>query len=518
MNTFGRPRCLEGTQTRTRGDIHDWIDSKSTQNIYWLHGVAGSGKSTIATTIADELRETHRLGAFLFFGRDAGKPEDVFNRKKSDPKEVIRTIAFQLAKTNPVIATHVADGALGITLDSSIAGMFEKLILDPLEAVSFAPNFEGPIVIMLDALDECGTESTRVELLRVLEMNFSKLPHGVRILITSRPIPDLRAVFSNTVSVRVVQLDHESEASRRDVSAYLSHKLTELFKSTRVRTAREDKLLVENIRILCEAARGLFVWASTSYRHIAESKDGEFNALANLVENIQSQARSEPKFGLDELYSNILKTQIQWDNEDIKLRFQRVLYLVLEDKLTLSIEDVDDILNLSPRTSSSFIVTNLQSVLAYTPGSRSRIRPLHASFSDFLKSDEQKQQPWYIDVTENSRYFTQQCCDSFDNMDRLLRFNICDFETSYKLNIDIPELQSRIKEKISVELKDACVSWAKQLHILPFSPTVVDKLSHFLQNHMLFWLEVLSLIGEAGMAPSMLVDAIRWTAVSIVLV
>lgn len=514
MSTFGRPRCLEGTQTQSRGEIHDWINSNSTQNIYWLHGVAGSGKSTIATTVADELQETRRLGAFLFFGRAAGKLEDMFNRKKSDPREMIRTMAYQLAMSNPVIAKHVADGAHGNALNSSAQTLFGKLILDPLTAAVEAPNFEGPIVIMLDALDECGTESTRAELLRVLKANLSKLPNEVRILITSRPESDIRDVSLKHDSVRTVQLDHGLEfTSRRNVSAYLSQELTDLFKRIGVRPAHEEQL-VDSIKFVCEIASGSFTWASTAYRYIANSKLVEFETLCKLVADIQSQAHSgKSNFGIDDLYSNILKSQIPWDNADIRLRFQRVLYLILEVENTLSTDDIDDLLGLSSQDSSDRIVSSLQSVLAYTPGSRSRIRPLHASFSDFLKSDEQKQQPWHIDITENSEHFTQQCVDSFDTMNRILRFNICDFETSFKSNTDILDLQSRIKEKIPYRLKEACLSWAKQLWILPFSPAVVDKLSRFLRNHMLFWLEVLSLIGEAELASSILVDAIRWTVV-----
>lgn len=501
MSTSGRPRCLEGTQIKPLGEIDDWIRSKTERSVYWLYGVAGSGKSTIATTIADKLRRDRRLGAFLFFGRAAGKPEDVFNRNRSDPKEVIRTMAYQLAMSNPVIATHVEDGALD-ALNSSLAEMFEKLILDPLKAASIASNFEGPIVIMLDALDECGTPSTREELLGVFKANFSKLPTGICLLITSRPEHDLQDVFLKQESVHSALLDHGSETSRRDVSSYLSCKLFELFEKAGVRTEHEDQLLA-NINILCMAACGLFIWASTAYRYIANSGPEEFRALTNLVADIQSQAHSgKTNFGIDDLYSSVLRSQISWDkvSVDFKTRFRRVLYLILEVDISLSTNVIDALLDLSSKDSSGRIISLLQSVLAYTPGSRSRIRPLHASFSDFLKSAEQQDMPWYIDTPENNRYFTQKCLDSFDTMDRLLRFNICGFESSFKPNDEVLDLESRIKKKIPNELKDACFSWAQQLSILPFSPDLSRRLSRFLHTHLLFWLEVLSLTKKADLA------------------
>lgn len=112
-------------------------------------------------------------------------------------------------------------------------------------------------------------------------------------------------------------------------------------------------------------------------------------------------------------------------------------------------------------------------------------------------------------MNKNSEYFTQRCLDSFDTMDSLLHFNICDIESSYESNADIPNLQTRIDENILDDLKDACLSWAQQLSILPFSPILVHKLSRFLHNHLLFWLEVLSLIGKADLATLSLVYAIR---------
>lgn len=164
MEGFGRPRCLENTQLETRRRINELIDSKSEKRVFWLHGVAGSGKSTIATTIAEELRETRQLGAFLFFGRAMSKPKDV-----------IRTMAYKRAMSSPVIATHITDDAFGDNSDySSAKTLLDKLILHPVTASS--SEVEGTIVIILDATDECWGPSTRKELLRSLEITFSRLP------------------------------------------------------------------------------------------------------------------------------------------------------------------------------------------------------------------------------------------------------------------------------------------------------------------------------------------------------
>lgn len=122
---FGRPKCLLGTREEIRNDINTWLLSESSQNILWLNTVAGSGKSTLSTTVAEYFREMSRLGTFLFF-----------EQEKSKPSSVIPTIAYALASLDPSILVHVT---AAVEQDSIIANasakvQFEKLLLGPLTA------------------------------------------------------------------------------------------------------------------------------------------------------------------------------------------------------------------------------------------------------------------------------------------------------------------------------------------------------------------------------------------------
>src|SRR5882762_2821746 len=52
MDASNRSTCLEGTRTQVLQYITDWASRPSPdQRILWLHGLVGSGKSTISKTV-----------------------------------------------------------------------------------------------------------------------------------------------------------------------------------------------------------------------------------------------------------------------------------------------------------------------------------------------------------------------------------------------------------------------------------------------------------------------------------
>jgi nucleoside phosphorylase len=66
--------CLDGTRVGVLNEIYAWASGESEQCIFWLNGMAGTGKSTIARTVAYKYSELYRLGASFFFSRGGGDP------------------------------------------------------------------------------------------------------------------------------------------------------------------------------------------------------------------------------------------------------------------------------------------------------------------------------------------------------------------------------------------------------------------------------------------------------------
>jgi hypothetical protein len=119
-------RCHPDTRIDLLHQIQEWADNPCGECIFWLNGVAGTGKSTISRTAAGRFKERGVLGASFFFKRG--------ERDRGDATLFVTTIAAQLISKEPQILPFVREA---IDSDLAIASkalkeQFEKLILQPL--------------------------------------------------------------------------------------------------------------------------------------------------------------------------------------------------------------------------------------------------------------------------------------------------------------------------------------------------------------------------------------------------
>ena len=84
-----RQGCLKGTRRDVLQQIECWLVDEQDQHVFWLNGLAGTGKSTITQTFAEMCYADGRLGASFFCSRDF---ED-----RSNLHMIFPTLAFQLA-------------------------------------------------------------------------------------------------------------------------------------------------------------------------------------------------------------------------------------------------------------------------------------------------------------------------------------------------------------------------------------------------------------------------------------
>jgi hypothetical protein len=286
--------CLQGTREQLISDIFDWFNNTdpSCEHIFWLSGLAGTGKSSIARTIADRAQEEGRLAATYFFSRNTAATRA--------PSAIIPTIVYQLALSllslRPIICDDIAS-------DRDVRGrevaVQAKTLLDNVsrQAVS-----DGPFLVVLDALDECYFENGRQggDAVPKLLEKFRPLGH-IKFLITSRVEASIQRMFDNIRS-QVALHDIEKNIVQKDIHHYLDHSFTKL--------ARNRKLALPfppacELDELVRRAGSLFVYAATVVKWISDPDDEPLPRLQQVLEKDEDEVTYQHKF-LDDMYSEIL--------------------------------------------------------------------------------------------------------------------------------------------------------------------------------------------------------------------
>jgi hypothetical protein len=468
MDASTLSECLPGTRTDIMRSITDWAYSTSVEKrLLWLKGLAGSGKSTLSTTIAHALQEQDRLGAFVFFSRDV--------EERNQSANVIRTLAYQLASFSPVIRTAIAqaiDTTPRIT-QSALRFQFTKLLIEPLRNL---PATEGPVVLILDALDECGSVEDRKPLLSLLSSESAHLPPFVRILVTSRDERDIRCALEGQSHVLIWELNLTSENNMKDTLQFFRNRMAEIRSSLRL---SHDWPGDSAIFALNKLAAGLFIWASTACRFI-NGYDPRRNLNVILFGGMSTEAQS----ALDALYRTALESAVKdiWDDEYFRADFRSIMGAILVARNPISDKTIDRLLSLE--TPSRYIISRLGCVLHWSETGPVRI--LHPSFADFL-SDRHRcgSYLWHIDTALHNRLLAIHC---ISHLNSVLRRNICDLVLS----------QATVNEVLPEATSYACTSWIDHVCIVTDGVDLVgDNLDRFLFRHLLHWIEAMSILKKS---------------------
>ncbi|KAF7987115.1 hypothetical protein HWV62_313 [Athelia sp. TMB] len=482
MDATDRPICLAGTRQDLIKDILDQLMNPSDQskNILWLHGPAGLGKSTVATTVAEYFRELQRRGAFLFFDRNS--------KEESDPKRVISTLAYQIAEHNEDVraAISAAIDADRQVVSAPFASQFSALLFEPLSKASAL--IEGPIVVVLDALDECGDASSRRILLDILtSLKFAKLPRQIRFLITSRPEPDIEDALESCDHVHGVDL---SLASPADLRLYIKSELHHIYSKRHIKaglkTGWPGEIVVDR---LVAFAAGLFIWAATAMKYLY---------IGNPAQRLENLAQDRGAFTLHDLYRTALLSV--WDSE-MADACKQILGLIIVSQVPLTDETITHMLEFTDSGTTCRLA--LQRLGCVVQGGEGQpVRMLHKSFPDYLTNRGAcGSEPWFIDVQEHQLTLTLACLRVINTE---LHFNMCNLESSCIPNADIEDLSERVEIAIPLSLSYPCRFWGHHLRQVPSEPSVLPLIFQFFESKFLYWLEVLSLLGEVHGASQIL--------------
>src|SRR5258705_1089817 len=289
--------CQPETQTKILHDIRSWADSRSSARVCWLSGPAGTGKTTVAHTIAAEYDQRRQLAATFFFWRKMGDCDDI--------KILVPTLAYQIAQKIPS-AKEAMETRLNPNNPSRVP------LRDPLSNLSLEDqlstfltatvNASVPDLVVIDGLDECASQD---EICKLIEWIRKGSPF--RFLLTSRREPGIEASFSPDpyrwyTNALILSLTE----SKSDIRMYFVEEIGNLWRKQRRLKGREQSLLPSesDITKLVEQSEGLFVYAATAVRHISGKGSPE-----NRLEDVLKLHK-----GLDNLYIQVIEEAGDWDH------------------------------------------------------------------------------------------------------------------------------------------------------------------------------------------------------------
>ena len=492
----GLSRCLPNTRTDLLEQINSWAADPTGKRIFWLCGKAGTGKSTISRTVAQELDGKRLLGASFFFKR--GRAE------RSHAKLLFPTIARQLADLLPEITPGIAASLDKDSLlcDKYLTLQFEQLLLQPLQSVAPANLLSAGVVLVIDALDECSDSGNVKAILCLLSRLGESHSLRLRIFVTSRPELPVELGFTDMSG----ELHHDIRLEEAQKPS-IAHDIR-LFYEDQFATIRRDSLHQDddlsvdwpgeqNMCTLVDQAMPLFIFAFTVSRYIS------FSPKQNLA--MMLRQRKDTSFsGLKGTYLPILQQIVDSIDEGLQetyiLQFKRVVGFIVLAYNPLSSSALTDLLGV-PAGVVGRVLSPLHSVLNIpraVDDKTHRMLPItlfHLSFRDFLiDPNRNSESMFWIDPQERHSALGNHCIGLLES--GVLRGNLCGVVDSGIQRAQVT--RSVVDASLPEAVAYACSYWAQ--HVMDSGESINDDspVRRFLDKHFLHWVEAMSWLGKAS--------------------
>lgn len=264
------PKCQRNTRVDVRLKVERWFGEDHDRPICWLRGLAGSGKSAIAQTIAEKYDQDGQLAASFFF--------DQQNTGCGSITGFVPTIASQLATSVPLTRTSMERV---LQIDPFIADrmpryQFKRLIIEPLLELG---KLISPKVIVIDALDQCDRVWVEeIFALLAIACQYDQFP--LRFCLTSRAEGYLDVLFKqDTIQCKTHYLTLDEFDARDDIRRFFHEQFL-----------RWDYPVPPNVPSPLELDRlvakssGLFIIASELVRFFNDGSDLPHRKLQTALE------------------------------------------------------------------------------------------------------------------------------------------------------------------------------------------------------------------------------------------
>jgi hypothetical protein len=474
--------CLAGTREQLLLDLMAWFDDRdsSRERVFWLNGLAGTGKTTVARTIATRAHEQGRLAATFFFSRNIAATRA--------PSAILPTIAYQLAHYQQAFRSSVcmaiaSDEAVGTRVIAAQANiLFDKIAL---VGVS-----NEPLLIVLDALDECYVEGSCEggDAIPLLLTKLGSLPH-VKFLITSRVEDTIKRMFDRMTNQLALH-DIEADIVQGDIHLYFEHCLTSLAHARKLPLPFPTNGALDE---LVKRAGTLFIYAATVVKWVSDPKAEPTLRLQQVLEqDIDEVAYQHRK--LDGMYTQILvqAAETSGNPKPHERALGKILSAIVLLQEPMPPSALAVLVDEEKRTSAILLL--LSAVLLVDD--EAPVRLFHPSFPDFITNEERcTDDRFFVSRSEGHLRLATQCLEIMN--DGLCQ-DICDIQDPSLSNRAVADLEERLARAVPSELRYACQYWHIHLqHAGVFSDSgLLAVLETFCTRHLLHWVEVLSLLNK----------------------
>ena len=466
-----------------------WASDNTATKVYWLNGMAGTGKTTISYSFSEILNDNESLGGTFFSSH--------LRVDTSDARCIIPTICLQLAIGNflPSLSHLILDVVEGNSDCKSwrITKQFQNFIVKPLTAAYRDTSKVVFPVIVLDALDECSDQSLVAELLSVILKHSTSLP--VKFFITSRPEVRLKESFAKqwTHSSFILH-EVEKEIVKADIELYIKWWLN-------MRGSSHDWPPQAEVERLAHMSGTLFIYAATVCKYIAQKGALSMSQRLTDVVNSKLEATSGATYPLNILYERILDAAYEFTSEGERKNIDKLLTVVVYVYNPLSIDAIGDLMEM-PINHIEAALSSLHSLI-YVPsqGPDMPISTFHASFYDFI-SNQIHFSKHYLDPCNSHKVLAHQCLELMNK--------------AWSQRAKIYYLEERKCTEISKSLEYACSNWIT--HFTYKDAGEPADLNEFFEEHLLRWMDCLSVLGKLGTAFHLLDKLKYWANVSIMFI
>jgi hypothetical protein len=481
------PVCLPDTRVDLLRDIYNWADGQDGRCIFWLNGLAGTGKSTIARTVARNFSDQKRLGASFFFSRGGG---DVGHAGK-----FVTSIALQLASNSPSLDQHICN-ALAERRDivtQSLHDQWQQLVLVPLSKLGRGGGPPSSLVLVVDALDECDDENDVRTIIRLLAEARSLKPVRFRVFLTSRPEVPIRYGLG-----QMSESEHQDFVLHNISPSIVDHDIRTFLEYSFQTIAQERSFVAgwpgeDVINCFVQSASGLFIWAATACRFIREGKRFAAKRLNIILENssIDTNAAEEH---LNKIYTTVLHNCISpeysdGEKQELRSMTKYLLGSIATSLSPLSTQSLSKLLG-TAQDNVDQTLNDLHAILSIPADRTLPLRLHHPSFRDFLYQKTRSEDFW-VDERQAHEILAYRCIKL---MSSSLEQDICGVDAPGAFVADVRS--SRVQESLLPEVQYACLYWIQHVEKSGISLYDNGQVHCFLTEHFLHWLEALGWMGK----------------------